>query len=229
MRYSVLSLDLDGTMVDTAAEIVMAVHRTLDDFGLPRLDAAIIAGFIGAGTRETLRRTLERLREDTTPPIDTWPLAALMACLDGHYGATAGTLGQAYPGCALALQRLRSAGVRLACLTNKEHHFAIKVLSATGLLPHFDCVVGGDSLAYRKPQPEALLHVIQVLGGQPAHSAHIGDSRIDVETALAAKVAAWAVPWGYNGGVPIAEARPQRLFQSLPEVADFVLAANRST
>jgi phosphoglycolate phosphatase len=68
--------------------------------------------------------------------------------------------------------------------------------------------------------------VLQVLAGERHRAAHVGDSRIDVETARNAGVAAWAVPWGYNGGEPIAAAGPQRVFESLAQVAEYVIAAN---
>ena len=69
-------------------------------------------------------------------------------------------------------------------------------------------------------------HVLQVLAGERHRAAHVGDSRIDVETARNAGVAAWAVPWGYNGGEPIAAAGPQRIFASFAEIADHVIEAN---
>ena len=122
---------------------------------------------------------------------------------------------------------LRAAGVKLACLTNKEHRFAVRVLGATGLLELFDYVVGGDSLPHRKPDARTVQHLLNVLGGHSHRAAHVGDSRTDVETARNAGVAAWAVPWGYNAGEPIATAQPERIFDSLPDIASHVLDANR--
>ena len=226
MRYSVLSFDLDGTIVDTADEIVQAVFRTLDDFGVTRPDAAVVAGFIGAGTRETLLRTLAHALLHEPQRAERLQTDAVLERLEAHYGAVAGSLAQPYPGCAEMLHELRDAGIQLACLTNKEHRFAVKVLQGTGLARCFDHVVGGDSLGVRKPQPEVLLHVVRVLGGEVHRAAHIGDSRIDIETAHAAGVEAWAVPWGYNGGVPVEQSRPTRVFDSLPAIAAHVLASN---
>jgi len=159
---------------------------------------------------------------------DRLPVDDVLARLDVHYAATAGLHAQAYPGCETMLRELHGAGVRLACLTNKEHRFAIRVLTTTGLLKHFDYVVGGDSLPQRKPHPSTVQHVLNVLGGQTTRAAHVGDSRTDVEAARNAGVAAWAVPWGYNAGEPIANALPDRLFHSLPDLAEHVLTANRA-
>jgi phosphoglycolate phosphatase len=226
MRYSVISFDLDGTLVDTAGEIAEAANRTLAEFGIPRQDEALITGFIGAGTRQMMMRLLAHVMLQQPALADRLNVDKVLARLDVHYGVTAGMRAQPYQGCMQALGSLRNAGVKLACLTNKEHRFAVRVLQATQLLDMFDYVVGGDSLAWRKPDPKALHHVIDVLGGEARRAAHVGDSRTDVETARAAGVDAWAVPWGYNGGEPIAAAHPHILFDSLPGVAEHVLLAN---
>ncbi len=108
-------------------------------------------------------------------------------------------------------------------MTNKELRHALRVLQAAQLDSLFDLVVGGDSLPQKKPHPSVLRHVVATLNGDTRRAAHVGDSSTDVEAARNAGVAAWAVPYGYNAGVPIDEAEPQRIFAALSQVAEHVL------
>lgn len=221
-----ITLDLDGTLVDTADEIVESANRTLEDFDLPRQPVERVAKLIGAGAHALMRRLLADVLAELRPAGDEPAVDAVLKRLDVHYANTAGTTAKPYPGCVPALVQLQRAGVRLACVTNKEERFARQVLEATRLDRSFELLIGGDTLAVKKPDRRVLDHVLGLLGESAAQTAHIGDSRIDVETARNAGVAAWAVPYGYNAGVPITDARPDRLFDDLSEMAAHVLAAN---
>jgi phosphoglycolate phosphatase len=148
---------------------------------------------------------------------------ALIASFDRHYKALIGRCSRAYPGAAAALARLKSAGIRLACTTNKNLEFSQALLAAHGLDVHLDLVVGGDTLPCRKPDGRVLQHVASTLGVAPQQLAHVGDSATDIKAARAAGVLAWGVPWGYNGGTPIEASAPDAVFPSLLAVAAHVL------
>lgn len=224
IAYEVVSFDLDGTLVDTAAEIAEAVNRALEDHGIARRPPAEIALLIGAGALALMHRLLERVVQEGAAVGQLIEVDAVMASLDRHYAATAGLTAQPYPGCVAALEQLRAAGVHLACATNKELRFAQRVLDVTGLHGYFELVVGGDSLPEKKPHASVLRHVAAHFGCSTSHLAHVGDSRVDVEAARQAGAAAWVVPYGYNAGVPIEEAEPERIFSDLPAAAAYVLA-----
>lgn len=218
-----LTFDLDGTLVDTADEIAEAANLALESHGIARRPVDEIVRLIGAGTRELMLRLLARCFLAEPPLANRVSADGVVASLDRHYTAIAGLTAQPYPGCHETLQALRTAGVRLACVTNKEMRHAKRVLDATRIGGYFDLLIGGDSLPERKPHPSVLRHVMRVLGESATRSAHVGDSAIDVASARAAGVAAWAVSYGYNAGVPISEARPDQVFTSLKDVAAHVL------
>jgi phosphoglycolate phosphatase len=222
-HWEVLSFDLDGTLVDTAAEIAEAANRALEEHGIARRPVAEITLLIGAGAHELMHRLLQRVVQEGGPGGPVIPVEAVMHSLDRHYAATAGLSARPYPGCLEALTMLRTAGIRLACVTNKELRFAERVLGVTGLRGCFELVVGGDSLPEKKPHASVLGHVAAHFACSHAALAHVGDSRVDVDAARHAGVAAWAVPYGYNAGVPIEEAGPDRIFDDLVAVARFVL------
>jgi phosphoglycolate phosphatase len=223
LAYQLLSFDLDGTLVDTAAEIAQAAHQTLIQHGVPVRPVAEITQLIGEGSRALMLKLLARCFLAQPALADHVRTEAVLADFEQCLGQTLGSSAQPYPGVPQALARLQQAGLRLACVSNKEEHLARRLLHTTGLERWFELVVGGDTLPEKKPHGSVLRHVLQRLQAAPERSAHIGDSHIDVAAARQAGVHAWAVPYGYNGGEPIATARPDRIFPTLQQLAEHVL------
>ena len=219
-----LSFDLDGTLVDTAGEIAEAVNLTLDDFDIPRRSAQEIETLIGDGAHALMRRLMQRMVEEREQAAARCNLDTVLQRLDVRYAETAGRSARPYPECRATLERLHDAGVRLACVTNKEERHARRVLTATGLGDAFERLIGGDSLPWKKPDGAVLTQLLAEFGVVAQHAAHVGDSLTDMEAARNAGVSAWAVPWGYNAGRPIADAQPAKIFQHLSDIADHVLA-----
>jgi phosphoglycolate phosphatase len=223
-NQALISFDLDGTLVDTASELAEAANAALQMHGLALHCASEITALIGGGTRQLMLSLLARSFLEDPARVRTVQPDALLSSFDTHYGRIAGSMAVPYAGCAETLELLGKAGVRLACTTNKESRHAHRVLAATGLDAYFDLVIGGDSLAVRKPHGAVLRHVMQTLGVAAGQSAHVGDSSIDVEAARNAGIRAWVVPYGYNAGQPITDAHPDRVFATLPALAAYVLA-----
>ena len=218
--YQLLSFDLDGTLVDTAAEIAQAANQTLIQHGVPVRPVAEITQLIGEGSRALMLKLLARCFLAQPALADHVRTEAVLADFERGLGQTLGSSAQPYPGVPQALARLQQAGLRLACVSNKEEHLVRRLLHATGLERWFELVVGGDTLPEKKPHGSVLRHVLQRLHAEPERSAHTGDSHIDVVAARQAGMHAWAVPYGYNGGEPITTARPDRIFATLLQLAE---------
>lgn len=206
-----MTFDLDGTIVESAAEIAAAANASLERLRLPTRDLATITAHIGHGGQALMASLLGTAHATR--------LGEAMQVFDAELAALAGRLARAYPGCRDALVALRSRGLRLACVTNKEALPAERMLRATGLHGCFDLIVGGDSLPHKKPHPSVLRSVaarfdIKLMG----RVVHVGDSSIDVAAARAAGARAWAVPWGYNGGYPITDAAPDLVLASFDDL-----------
>lgn len=228
MSIECVSFDLDGTLLDTASEIAEAANCTLEMQGFERRPTAEITLLIGHGGRALMLKLLARILLGEPSLADRVRTEEVLACFDENYALAIGTSSQPYEGAREALQRLRKGGVRLACTTNKEHRHALRLLQLHGLADSFELVLGGDSLPEKKPHSSVLRHAARVLRVDSRNFAHVGDSVVDVEAARNAGVAAWAVPYGFNGGIPISDARPNRIFGSLLDVADYVISTLHS-
>ncbi len=220
MQQRLISFDLDGTLVDTAGEIAEAANRTLRDFGIAPRPVSSFTPLIGHGHEVFIAR----LREEHPDALQRLPLNEMLERMNVHYTDTAGTMAPPYPDCAATLQALRDAGVVLACITNKHHRFAQQVLDGSGLSPHFALVIGGDTLATRKPAAGPLRHALERLGVPAARAAHVGDASIDIQCARAAGVAAWAVTWGYGSRDALTAAGAHRVFSSFKDIRSIARA-----
>jgi len=211
--------DLDGTLIDTATEIAEAVNRTLAEYAAGSVPESDVRRWIGHGTGWLMKQAWAKQvgeSEDTD-----W--SQVMARFIVHYHDTAGTMSSPYPFVGETLAELQRMGVARAILTNKESRFTQRVLEAHRLTECFDLVVSGDSLPTKKPDPSGLLHCIDSLGAAVGSCLFVGDSEIDVDTAKAAGVVCWAVPYGYNHGRPIALANPDRLVDDIRPVPQYFL------
>jgi len=223
MIKALVTFDLDGTLMDTAPGTVRTVNRTLVSLGLTPLPPQAITDCIGHGVQQLFRRVLVaaipglhgRQLEDR--------LADVMPTFFHHYEELLGEPGPLYPGVAGGLARLRRAGVRTAVVSNKEGRLAQRILRSAGIADCFDLVIGGDTLAERKPHPLPLLHCLAQLDVAAQRAAHVGDMSIDVEAARRAGIAAWVVPYGYQSRESLLQAAPDRFFASLEALAEHVI------
>jgi phosphoglycolate phosphatase len=216
-----LLIDLDGTMVDTAPDIVAAINRTLAELGAAPLPFDTVAGFIGKGVRNLVRRSLE------TAGIGEWfDIDHAQPMFERHYAATNGQLGRVFPGVMAGLHALRQRGYRCACVTNKPQALAASLLEMTGLAAYLEVLVAGDMLASMKPSPEPLWHACRLLDVDPARCALVGDSAVDIAAARAAGLPVFVVSYGYGGENGVGALRCDALIDSF-EALPAILAAWR--
>ncbi len=190
-------IDLDGTLLDTAADLAAAVNAMLLAMGRAALPVEQVASYVGKGVEVLVHRALT-LSLDGRVPAESF--APAMQSFDAHYRRENGRHASVYPGVLEGLQAMRDAGLKLAVVTNKPIGFAVPLLADTGLAQYFDLVVGGDTVARKKPDPMPMLHVCAQLGIAPEQVVAIGDSLNDALAARAAGMAVLAVPYGYNEG-----------------------------
>lgn len=208
--------DLDGTLVDSAADIAVALDKALADLGLPGVSEAQVRLWVGRGASRLVHCALEHMG----PAVDDFEKLheSLLARFMARYQEDVSGRSTLYPGARELLHACRAAGIPLACVTNKPYAPARNLLDALAILEPFDLLLGGDSLPHKKPHPGALQHCLRHFGVSADQALMVGDSRNDVEAARAAGVPVVALPWGYNHGEPIEAARPDWLLESLVEL-----------
>lgn len=210
--FDLVMFDLDGTLIETAPEIADAVNDTLRHFALPEVTQPQVNDWIGHGTRELLVQALACSGKTEVAAVRASESFVLMAAeFDRHYQRRCGTRSRLYPQVREALTTLRARGVKLAVVTNKESRYTATVLEAHQLAPLFDRVVSGDTLPTRKPDPAGIQSCLTQFGVPRHRALFVGDSSIDVATARNAGVAIWALPYGYNMGLPVEACAPDRV------------------
>ena len=214
-NFDAFLFDLDGTLVASAGEMADALNDGLLALGLGTITQAQVERWVGGGTQALLRTVLQQV---CTAPVERQPLADLAAAFNQHYARRCGSTSTLYPGVRATLEGLRAQGRKLAVLTNKDTRFTQRLLAAHGLGDRFDCVVCGDTLATKKPDPAGAQLCLQRLGVAAPRALLVGDSGTDVATARAAGLTVWALPYGYNNGRPIAESQPDRIIASCEEL-----------
>ncbi|MGY2230531.1 HAD family hydrolase [Pseudomonas tolaasii] len=203
--YNALIFDLDGTLIDSACDIAKALNVGFMLNGWPELDPDHVETFLGNGPRRLIVDILEDLDISYT---ETQVQRAFEGYLQAYMDDPAGRT-RFYPHVREDLVALREAGIRLGICTNKNHAVTGKVLQQLGLADLFDAAIGADAVPACKPDPGHLLAVADAMALAEHTWAYVGDTRVDQQTARAAGVAFFVVPWG--GGPQVEISAAQRL------------------
>ncbi len=190
-------IDLDGTMLDTVADLADAVNLMLTRLERSPLDETLVRNFVGKGIPNLVQRALAgKMEGEVDPGLFARALPVYLDC----YESVNGKRTVLYPGVLDGLEALKRAGFPLVCVTNKSERFTLPLLAQMELADYFVLVVAGDTLPKKKPDPMPLTHACAELGIAPREMLMIGDSLNDTIAARAAGCPVFCVPYGYNEG-----------------------------
>jgi phosphoglycolate phosphatase len=210
MHFQSVTFDLDGTLLDTIADLAEGCRLMLEEIGEPSRTQAEIHRFVGKGMAVLVERCLTHSR-----PPSTEKLHQAIESFKRHYAAVNGKFTQIYPGVIDGLNAWKASGVKMGVVTNKPGMFTEALLERMGMTDYFDVIVSGDTTAHKKPHPEPVLHACRLFNVRPDRNLHIGDSKNDIQAAHAAGCLAYAVPYGYNEGEPVDSADCDALVSDL--------------
>ena len=207
LGFDAAIIDLDGTMVDTMGDFVVAINLMLRDIGYARVDRSVVALCVGKGSEHLVNSVLNHAADQSkraqAAPEKIVNFEHALGLYQQHYRSINGQHAQVYPGVVDGLQALQRAGLKLACLTNKPSGFARELLRQKGLDVFFDHIFGGDSFERKKPDPLPVLEACKALRTLPVRTVMVGDSSNDAQAARSAGCPVLLVTYGYNHGEPI--------------------------
>jgi phosphoglycolate phosphatase len=218
-----IAFDLDGTLVDTAPDLIGTLNHLLADEGLPPLPLADARPFIGHGARRLIERGFQAAGQVLHPTR----LQHLFERFIPHYLGRIAEESRPFPGCEPALDALASAGAKLAVCTNKPTDLSVALLDALGLASRFAAILGPDRAPAAKPDPRHLQAAVAAAGGDIGRAVLVGDSGTDAGAARAAGAGLILVDFGYSEIAP-ADLSPDVLvshFDELPPACLRLLGA----
>ncbi|OJU89313.1 MAG: phosphoglycolate phosphatase [Shinella sp. 65-6] len=213
MSTPLVVFDLDGTLIDTAHDLVASLNHTIGLEGLEPVGYGDLTHLVGHGGQVMIRRAFALRGREIT---DT-ELQRMLAVFVEHYADAMPGVSMPYPGLTDAMDRLAASGYRLAVCTNKMEGLARRLVDGLGLTARFSAITGGDTFAVRKPDAEHLLGTISRAEADPMRTVMIGDSLNDMLVARNAGVPSIGVPFGYSD-VPVAELEPNHVIAHFDEL-----------
>jgi len=210
-----LIFDLDGTLIDSKLDLAHAVNSTRAHMGMAALDHERVYSYVGNGAPVLIRRVLGA--EATESQVEE-ALEFFLEYYREHY-LDYTTL---YPGVRESLDRFRDAGKQMAVLTNKPVRISKAILDGLGVGTHFFRVYGGNSFDFKKPHPIGVERLMAESGVAADRALMIGDSSVDIQTAVNAGIESCGVTYGFQPET-LAEPAPTRVADRMEEVADWVL------
>ena len=224
MASRTIVFDLDGTLIDTAPDLIATLNVVFAREGLPPVPYETARNLIGGGARMMLARGMEAEGIAVAPAR----IEQLFTDFIAHYSEHLADCSRPFPGLVEALDALAADGCRFAVCTNKLERLSVLLLEQLNLADRFASICGQDTFGIHKPDPEVLRRTVAAAGGTMTHAIMIGDSATDIRTARAAGVPVIAVDFGYSER-PVFEFGPDRIishYAQLPAAIAAISPAN---
>ena len=218
-RPAMVLIDVDGTLVDSVPDLAYCVDEMMKQLDMPVRGEDRVRHWVGNGVERLVRRAL--LNQLDGEPEEALVQKALPV-FEALYAENTSKRSCLYAGVKEALDFMKSAGVKLGCVTNKAAQFTLPILADLGIRDYFEVVVCGDTLPVKKPDPLPLLHAAEQLGVTADQSLMIGDSMSDVKAARAAGFNIICMSYGYNHGEDIRDYNPDAVIDRMDEISSVV-------
>ncbi len=218
-RIQYIAFDLDGTLVDSVPDLTKAIQMTLQDLGKESVTDDEVRGWIGNGAEVMLKRALSG-SVNIDPSLDDTLYEIARTRFDDYYENNGHSNTLVYQGVKETLSVLKQAGFKMGVVTNKPFIFVPAILADLGLDGYFSDIIGGDTLATNKPNPEGLLFLRDKYGLSNDQIMMVGDSKNDIIAAKNAGIASVGLTYGYNYGEPIADSDPDAVTSQFNALLD---------
>ncbi len=218
MRFKAVLFDLDGTLFDTAPDIMSACNRTLEAFGYPKLSSLRLRPKVGLGMRAMMRVAL--MPEHWNKCEIGSPMYEYFS---NSYTSHVCEETKPYEGIEEIIKNLHERGLHLGVVSNKYHRMIVSLFSHFPFTACFESVLGADSCTHTKPHPEPILKALQMLNVAPYEAVYCGDSASDILAANRAGCVSCAVKWGYGQiDEEFDKMRPDFIVSSPREILDLI-------
>ena len=208
-----VTYDLDGTLIDSTEAIVLCFMQTCDDLGLERPASKGVVDTIG------------HILEDQFRLLTSGDPAVCTKRYREHYTEVCREMTTLLPGALESLERVRNAGLRIGFASSKRRHFCEMILDHLGTLDFFEVRLGSEDVSQHKPNPEVVLKALEGFGVGPDEMVFVGDTHFDVNAARNAGVPCLCVTTGYNTRAELEALSSAGVFDTMPELTDYLLAS----
>ncbi|HEX3878357.1 MAG TPA: HAD-IA family hydrolase [Bryobacteraceae bacterium] len=214
-KPDLLIFDLDGTLIDSKLDLAHAVNATRAHMGMEPLEFERVYSYVGNGAPVLIRRALGE--QATEAEVEE----ALEYFLE-YYRDHALDYTKLYPGIKESLERLSAAGKRMAVLTNKPVRMSNNIVEGLGIAPNFFRVYGGNSFDFKKPNPIGVATLIGESGIGKDRTVMVGDSTVDIQTAVNAGIMSCGVTYGFQPET-LQSPKPDLLIDRMEDLVDWIL------